>query len=223
MSGPVKLPYLASPGVIPKIFGKMQEARRPERFTQDFLETKLGHSGGSARAIIPLLKRMDFISPDGTPTKLYDKFRNPTTSGAALAAGIKNAYKEVFDRNQYANDLTRDKFKNFILEMTGLEKDNTVAGLIVSTFWTLKTDADFETSLSDGPEEKASIVMAEAVSEGERPRAHQDAREDNSQGGNYGVDFRVGYTINLNLPETTNVEVFNAIFRSLNENLLKRS
>jgi hypothetical protein len=28
-------------------------------------------------------------------------------------------------------------------------------------------------------------------------------------------------TINLNLPETSDVEVFNAIFRSLKENLLK--
>jgi hypothetical protein len=28
------------------------------------------------------------------------------------------------------------------------------------------------------------------------------------------------YTINLNLPETTDVEVFNAIFKALRENLL---
>ncbi len=36
-----KLPYLVSTGLIPKIFEKIQNARRPERFTQDFLETKL--------------------------------------------------------------------------------------------------------------------------------------------------------------------------------------
>lgn len=51
-----KLPYMLSVGLIPKIFEKIQNARRPDRFTQDFLETKLGHSGGSARAIIPLAK-----------------------------------------------------------------------------------------------------------------------------------------------------------------------
>ncbi|MCY3794189.1 MAG: DUF5343 domain-containing protein, partial [Gammaproteobacteria bacterium] len=32
---------MASPGVIPKILEKIQNARKPERFTQDFLETKL--------------------------------------------------------------------------------------------------------------------------------------------------------------------------------------
>lgn len=89
MAAQIKLPYLASPGVIPKILAKIQKARRPDRFTQDFLETKLGQSGGSARAIIPLLKRMEFLSSDGTPTKLYDRFRNPSSNGAALAAELK--------------------------------------------------------------------------------------------------------------------------------------
>ena len=35
------------------------------------------------------------------------------------------------------------------------------------------------------------------------------------------VGFNVSYTINLNLPETTNPDVFNAIFKSLKENLLE--
>jgi hypothetical protein len=33
--------------------------------------------------------------------------------------------------------------------------------------------------------------------------------------------FNLSYTINLNLPETADVEVFNAIFKSLKEHLLK--
>jgi hypothetical protein len=32
--------------------------------------------------------------------------------------------------------------------------------------------------------------------------------------------LKLSYTINLNLPESTNPDVFNAIFRSLKENLL---
>ena len=35
------------------------------------------------------------------------------------------------------------------------------------------------------------------------------------------VELKVGYTINLNLPETNDPEVFNAIFKALRENLLK--
>jgi hypothetical protein len=33
--------------------------------------------------------------------------------------------------------------------------------------------------------------------------------------------LNLSYTINLNLPETSDVEVFNAIFRSLKDNLLR--
>lgn len=220
MAAQIKLPYLASPGVVPKILGKIQESRRPERFTQDFLETKLGQSGGSSRAMIPLLKRMDFLSADGTSTRLYDRFRNPSTSGAALAAGIRNAYSDLFDRNTYANDLSRDKLKNLVLEMTGLEKDNTVANLMVSTFWALKSEADFEQDLEEGEERLSSVAISvEAASSG--------SGDDHVSGGSSrreqaAVDFRIGYTINLNLPESTNVEVFNAIFKALNENMLRR-
>lgn len=35
--------------------------------------------------------------------------------------------------------------------------------------------------------------------------------------------FGLSYTINLNLPATTEIEVFNAIFKSLRENLLRES
>ncbi len=33
--------------------------------------------------------------------------------------------------------------------------------------------------------------------------------------------LNLSYTINLNLPETSDIQVFNAIFRSLKENLLR--
>ena len=36
-----------------------------------------------------------------------------------------------------------------------------------------------------------------------------------------GGHITVANTINLNLPETTNPEVFNAIFKALRENLLR--
>ena len=113
------LPYMLSTGLVPKILEKIQNARRPERFTQDFIETKLGHSGGSARAIIPLLKRMGFLGSDGIPTPLYDQFRNSETEGFAIAKGMKTAYGEVFDRNEFSYDLSREKLVGLVVEITG--------------------------------------------------------------------------------------------------------
>jgi Family of unknown function (DUF5343) len=117
-------PFLNATGLVTKILDKIIEASQPERFTQDFLATKLGFSGGSARPMISLLKKLGFIASDGTPTPLYGQFRNPENRGAAMAQALRSAYKEIYDRNEYAHDLPREKFKNLVVEITGLEPDN---------------------------------------------------------------------------------------------------
>jgi len=211
-----KIPYMASPGLIPKIFGKIQEARRPDRFTQDFLETKLGFSGGSARAVIPLLKRMTFLSSDSSPTKLYDQFRNAATQGSSMSEAIRAAYSELFERNEYAHDLPKDKLTGLITEITGASKDDSTTKYAVSTFLALKEFADFDAEQTKENSEPARPIPEKAV-----PLLSEES-VGRPQGPGDDVNFAVSYTINLNLPETTDPEVFNAIFRALKENLLTR-
>lgn len=215
-----KLPYMASPGLVTKILTKIQEARKPDRFTQDFLETKLGFPGGSARPIIPLLKRMNFLNSDGTPTPLYDRFRNLTTQGPAVAEGVRNAYAELFDRNRYAGDLTKEKLKALIVEVTGAAHDDRTVELTLSTILKLKELADFDATV-DASDEEAPATNSPVVLNGaghesvySRPQALAEQTED--------VGLNLSYTINLVLPETTNPEVFNTIFKSLKDNLLKK-
>lgn len=219
-----KLPYMATPGTIPKILNKIQEARRPDRFTQDFLETKLGFSGGSPKPIIPLLKRMGFLSSDGTPTQLYDKFRNSETQGLAAASGIRLAYDELFVRNTYANELSRDKLTGLVTEITGASKEDTTTKCTVSTFLELAKFADFDAKETGAVRAVDQVVLPQSSSP--RPEASPRYEEQNpvasttQRGANGEVKLGVSYTINLNLPETTNPEVFNAIFKALKENLL---
>lgn len=206
-----KLPYMVSPGKIPAILNKIQEARRPERFTQDFLETKLGHSGGASRPMIPLLKRLGFLASDGTPTPRYDKFRNQASQGSAMAAGIREAFSELYERNEYAHEMTKDKLVGLVTEITGATKDDRVTQAVVSSFEALKEFADFdEDSLSDD-------VPATDIDHSAHTTNHNCDDESHND-----VELRVGYTINLNLPESTNPEVFNAIFKALRENLLRK-
>ena len=54
------LPYMASPGSLPKILNKICEAAVPESFNYDFLGTKLGFKGGSQRAFISWAKKCGF-------------------------------------------------------------------------------------------------------------------------------------------------------------------
>jgi Family of unknown function (DUF5343) len=203
-------PFMNAHGLITKIFDKIIEASQPERFTTDFLTNKLGYGSGSARPVIPLLKKLGFIASDGTPTPLYGKFRNPENRGAAMAQAIRNAYKEVYDRSEYAHDMPKEKFKNLIVEMTGLTASDPTVNAIVGTFSNLRAYAKFDAS-QEADDKKKVVVM----------KNDDDNPPPPSPGVNNSAGLNLSYTINLNLPETSDVEVFNAIFRSLKENLLK--
>lgn len=203
-------PFVNATGLIEPFLRKISEAGRPARFTQDFLSTKLGFTSSSARPLIGLLKRLGFLQSDGVPTELYSQFRNSGESKNAMALAIRSGYAEVYERNEYAHELNKDRFRDLIMQITGLEKGNSTVAAIVGTFFSLKEFSDF-----DG---KAPVpVKVETIkqesdfpfAEGSNATSHQS------------VKLNLGYTINLNLPETTNVEVFNAIFRSLRENLLR--
>ena len=209
----LKLPYMVSTGLIPKILEKIQQARRPERFTQDFLSTKLGNTGGSAKPIIPLLKRMGFLASDGSPTQRYNQFRNVETQGLAVAEGMKAAFSELFERNEYVYEMSRDKILSLVVETTGAAKSDRSVKAIVGTFTALNELADFE-AVPDEPAERE-----EAPHPAPAPQTEAGYIEMATSAKN--VDFKVSYTINLNLPETTNPDVFNAIFHSLKEHLLK--
>jgi hypothetical protein len=207
-------PFMNATGLVTKIFDKIISASQPERFTQDFLKTKLGFDSGSSRPFIPLLKRLGFISTDGTPTPLYSKFRNEEERGKAMAQAIRYGYKEVFERNEYAHDLEKSKFKNLIIEMTGLEPGDAMVNAIVGTFFALKSYAKFDSQEQDTAprDEKKNVVLLE--NNGNDTPPPLPPRQAAS-------GLNLSYTINLNLPEPSDVEVFNAIFKSLKENLLK--
>jgi len=126
-----------------------------------------------------------------------------------MAAALRKGYGDLYERNEKVHELTKEKLKNLVVEMTGLESDDSTVLGIVGTFTQLKDFADFGSSLPQGKAEKEIVIPPAA------PRAETASTNDRLPSG-----LGLSYTINLNLPETTDVEVFNAIFRSLRENLL---
>ena len=160
---------------------------------------------------------MGFLRSDGTPTDLYSRYRNPGQRGAAMAEAIKSGFAEVYERNEYAHELPREKFRDLIVEMTGLQKGNSVVSGIVGTFFALKALADFEASIEH------QVPIQAPRSRSTKAEAQIESAENNLEDiENQEFGLNLSYTINLNLPETTNIDVFNAIFKSLRENLLRR-
>jgi hypothetical protein len=202
-----------APGTATKILNKIKEAQTPDRFTRDFLSTKLGFPGGTAAVFIPLAKRIGFLESDGRPTDLYKSFRNPDQSRAAMAAAIRKGYSQFYERNEYVHDLERKKLEGLVTEMTGLEQGDPRVRGIVGTFESLKSFADF-----NRPEPKASSETEKEKSA--KPKVFTAKTE----GGDFSEDLQLNlaYTINLVLPKTDDIAVFNAIFKSLKENLLRK-
>ena len=203
-------PFLNNYGTVTNILNKAKAAATPERFTQDFLKTQLGFKSGNAQSFIPLAKRLKLLNSDGTPTDIYKSFRNPnpTVSKAAMAQAIRSGYADLYAKNENLHALDRSALEGLIVEATGLSQDSPTIRAIVKTFESLKAFADF----------------------GAPPPASDDKSKDKEKnkekqsgaGEDEGVDLRLSYTINLVLPKTTDVAVFNAIFKSLKENLLRK-
>jgi hypothetical protein len=205
------LPYLASPGSIKNALEKIRVAATPERVTGDFVATKLQMKGGVGKAIPPFLKKIGFVASDGAPTNLYKRFRNHTTSGAAVAEAVKIGYRELGQANETFYKLNDKDLLALIVQVTGLEADSPVAKLTLSTLKTLKAFAAFDGKPAADDFGTAHPVPTQVDPPKPGPLPAEPERR---------LGLNLSYTINLNLPATSDQAVFNAIFRSLKEHVL---
>ncbi len=204
-------PYVNAPGSLSKFFSGIQSAAVPAKVTQDFLETVLDLKSSSHRAYIPLMKKLGFIDGGNVPTQAYKDYRDPNLSGTVMAARLKDAYKPLFNANEYANRLSKDQLIAKLKNVTGAGDDDQLVSVVASTFTELSKLASWDGA---APPKKTTIESTNGT--GAESERHEREREELNGG------LRLGYTINLNLPATTEIEVFNAIFRSLRENLLTK-
>lgn len=200
------IPYLAAYGYITRALDGIKAATTPDRFTQDFLATKLALKGGSPKPVIPFLKRTGFLNSDGSPTDIYKEFRNPNFSGAAAARATRKGFASLYAINEYAHDLSDAELRGVIIQATGADKNSPLVKNILGSFKALAAFGEFHNVAADPPWADTSEIATSTDAPALKPELGS---------------LRLGYTINLNLPATSDVAVFNAIFKSLRENLLK--
>jgi Family of unknown function (DUF5343) len=206
------LPYVTATGNVERALTGIKKAATPEAVSQDFVKTILGIKGGSGNQITAYLKKIGFATADGTPTELYKKFRNSVTEGWAAAQALRTGYAPLFVRNEYMYKLSDEDLKGLIVEETGAEADSNVASLILACIKQLKKFAKWNGAPAD--DQKATSSITPASSEARKEHKDTDRLAN-------GLGFNLSYTINLNLPATSDPAVFNAIFRALKEHLLK--
>jgi hypothetical protein len=205
------LPYVTAPGNIEKALKGIQTAATPESVSQDFVKTILQIKGGSGNQITAYLKKIGFANADGTPSDIYKKFRNPSTAGKAAADALRYGYAPLFVRNEYMYKLSDEDLRGLVIEETGQGDDSNTVPLILAAIKALKKFAKWTPSETEGAQ------GTELVTQPVPPEAKQAASRSATLG------LNLSYTINLNLPVTSDIAVFNAIFKSIRDNLLKGS
>ncbi|MDD2224840.1 MAG: DUF5343 domain-containing protein [Candidatus Shapirobacteria bacterium] len=203
----MEYPYMISNNKIPAIFEKIKSAEIPQRFTVDFLR-RLGFSSTNDRAFIPLIKRLGFLTQDGAPTEYFNRLKDGGDFGVVLADRIRDLYSDLFALNVNINQAVDSEIKGAIGRVTG--KDDATVVRYLNTFKSLLPLANFEKRDSLFPiETEKKDRNTEEEKKTKQPYIKQEM-----------VDFH--YNIQIHLPATTDINIYNAIFKSIKENLMEQ-
>jgi Family of unknown function (DUF5343) len=198
---------------VPDIFDKIRDGQAPEQFTQQLLKD-WGFTSSNDRVMLPLLKDLGFLSPDGKPTARYHDYRDHSRSKAVIADAIRNAYSDIFLIKEHPTETDRvaiqGKFKSFH------NVSDHVASLMTRTFYALLKLSDLK-----APSGK-QVAKTSDLGNGENTVAASIPNDDERGAQKHRVHSPgLHYNIQIHLPASKDVEVYNAIFKSLREHLLE--
>jgi len=199
--------YVQVYGQLTDFFKKISEGQAPSQFTHQHLKD-LGFTSTNHRALIPLLKALDLLSDDGIPRARYHDYRITAQSGRVIAEALREAYGDLFVIKARPTDadkaLIEGKFKS-----THNVSDR-VAKLMAATFFSLLGLAALEELAP--PKPKPEKPPKEKEKEEKQKEERPEVKLTTPPG--------LHYNIQIHLPATKDIEVFNAIFKSLKEHLL---
>ncbi len=197
--------YLTSFKNVDGILTAIKTAQAPPRFTQKFLES-LGFATPADRLFINVLKALGFLNDTGVPVQRYHEFLDQMQSGDILADGIRDAYADLFQVNIKAQEMSHAEVRNKMKTLSQGQYSDSVLEKMAGTFKALSKNADFS---RPAPPTAEPAEPAPDKAPGATPAANQ---------------LRVGglvYSINIQLPESRDPAVYDALFKSLKEHLLK--
>jgi hypothetical protein len=204
--------YVQTPGVLAEFFREIRQGQAPNQFTVQHLKD-LGYTSTNHRLFIPLLKALGFLSPDGKPTQRYQDYRaDEKTAKGVMAQALREAYGDLFVLRARPTDGDRALFEGkFKSTHNATER---MAKLMANTFLTLLPLADLdstETTQTQTPKDESAKGEKTSPEEPSNRKTNLDKRTATS----------LHYNIQIHLPATKDIEVFNAIFKSLRDHLLE--
>jgi hypothetical protein len=196
--------YLNSAKNLSAIFTSIQSAGVPARFTHEFLK-QLGYTSSNDRAVIPVMKALRFLDDNSAPTDRYRRYRDPEMSRAVMAEALRDAYSDLFTVSQKANEQSTTALSGTIARISG--KGDAVAKKMATTFKSLAGLADW--------------TATTAVQDDTKDDRDDDDEPDPPSNPDNETPPRgfptLHHDVHVHLPVSTDVKVYDAIFRSLRD------
>lgn len=200
---PLTNSYVLAVNRLPQLFAKIRDGQAPDQVTHQLMKD-WGFSSSNDRAFLPLLKALGFLTPTGQPTERYHRYRDHSQSKSVLGEALREAYNDLFLITDSPKDSDKEaiegKFKSFH------NASDNVAKNMASTFFALLKLADINQKTRK-PEDAKTEETAEIG-----PKVMMPARPSRS------TEFH--YNIQVHLPATKDIEIYNSIFRSLREHFI---
>lgn len=177
--------YTANYSLLPSFFSSLYTEALPSKFTFRFLQ-QLGFKSSAHRDLVYFLKSFGFVDAEGSPTSLYSEYKNSTNFTEFVSACAKNLYADII---AISSDFSEPSLLQSFARVFPTNSPDDITNA-VSTFMTLNKHFKF---VQASPQSNTSVVSdIEKIS----PRSK-------------------GVNININLPETENEKVYEAIFKYL--------
>lgn len=193
-------PYVLVTGRLRGFLNHIKSAGIPDKITTKYLPS-ISFKSPNDRAIIPVLKFIDFLDSGGLPTENYKQFR---LKGAevVMAKALRVAYEELFRTYHDAYRKDNEALKDFFRSHT--TAGDKAVNSTVATFKTLCEFADFEAKIEGEKQPKTEYESEESSKEG-------------SPGAPSGVTININ--IQLQLPATDDAQVYENLFSALKKHL----
>lgn len=206
--------YLVSTKNFDAIMNSILAARAPERFTNKFLED-LGFKSSNDRLIMGVLKGLGFLNETGEPTQRYYDFLDQTQSKQILAQGIQEAYEDLFNLRRDAQNMPQEEVKNKLKTLTQGQKGEKVVELMAKTFKTLCDYAEWNVTETVVKKKEPEPNFGDVPEANPVPSTNVVLPMETSKN-----TLGLCYNIQIHLPETTNMAVYDAIFQSIKKYLM---
>ncbi|NAS13019.1 DUF5343 domain-containing protein [Poritiphilus flavus] len=202
--------YLITTKNLNAIIDTVVNAQAPDKFTIAFLE-QLGFKSTNDRLYLKLFKDLGLLDGNGVPTEKYFAFIDQTRTKTVLAECIQDAYSDLFQLNKNAQKMTKSEVKNKMKTIFQGKKTDNVLDLMAKTFKELCNIADFSNT---------GITRVEPQEYETQEEPEYDETKQLGEIINKKITTEMHYNIQIHLPETKDIAVFDAIFKALKEHLL---